>query len=137
MKLRLAMALVLVMLLTTVVAGADAPDPPHPGPAMFDDTEWCWVFDVNWDWYYLVDCTPQVALTTNSRTGLIIFSAKAQMPAEAALPEGGAWVVTYENSDFCCWWDDYTVTTNYSIVITPNGLFNIECIFRPDKWQPD
>ena len=137
MKLRIALALIVVLLLTTVAAGAAPPDPPHPGPAMFEGTEWCWVFDVNWEWYYLEECLPQVALITNSRTGLIIFSAKAEMPAEAALPERGAWVVTYENSGFSCWWDDDTVTTNYSIVITPNGKFNIECIFRPDKWQPD
>jgi hypothetical protein len=137
MKLRISLALLVALLLATVAAGAAPPDPPHPGPAMFEDTEWCEIFDVNWKWYYLEKCLPQVALITNSRTGLIIFSAKAELPEGAALPERGAYVVTYENSDFCCWWDDDTVTTNYSIVITPDGLFNIECIFRPDKWQPD
>ena len=137
MKLRVALAVILALLLTTVAVGADPPEPPNPGPAMFEGTEWCWIIDVNWEWYYLEECLPQIALITNSRTGLIIFSAKAQLPDEAALPEEGAYVVTYENSGFSCWWDDDTVTTNYSIVITPDGRFNIECIFMPGKWQPD
>jgi hypothetical protein len=119
------------------VASADPPAPPHPGPAMFDPTEWCWIFDINWEWYYLEDCTPQVALWTNSQTGMINFAAKGQLPDGAALPEQGAYVVTYDNSGFACWWDDNTVTTNYSIVITPQGNFNISCHFMPGKWQPD
>jgi hypothetical protein len=137
MKFRIAMALVVVLLLTTVAAGAAPPDPPHPGPAMFDPAEWCYVMDINMDWYYLEKCSPQIGLTTNSKTGNIIWTAKAQLPEEAALPEKGAVHFTYENSGFYCWWDDFTFTTNYNITITPNGQFNISCHFRPDKWQPD
>lgn len=104
---------------------------------MVEPGGWCWIFDINMEWYYLEDCPKQIGVTTNSHTGMILWSATAQLPDEAALPDQGAYVVTYENSGFACWWDDDTATTNYSIVITPQGKFNISCHFRPDKWQPD
>jgi hypothetical protein len=128
-----------LFLLTTLVASAAPPDPPHPGPAMF--TEWpdCFIFDTEFEWYYIPDCRPTITLEANSQTGVLHWTAKAQLPEGAALPEKGAHKVTYENSGFSCWWDEAgeVRTTNYSITITPNGKFNIECHFRPDKWQPE
>lgn len=141
---RLVLTVVLLLLLTTLAASADPPDPPHPGPAMF--TEWpdCYIFDTTIfdtepQWFYIPDCRPTITLETNSRTGVLHWTAKAQLPEGAALPEKGAVKVTYENSGFACWWDEAgeIQTTNYSITITPNGKFNISCHFRPDKWQPE
>ena len=135
--LRLTLVIGVLLILTTLAVSADPPAPPHPGPAMVESGGWIWIFDANMEWYYLEDCPTQIAVTTNSHTGMILWTATAQLPEGAALPEQGAYVVTYENSGFVCWWDDDTVTTNYSIVITPKGKFNISCHFRPDMWQPD
>jgi hypothetical protein len=135
-KARVILALMLVLLSTTLVVSADPPPPPHPGPAMFDPAEWCWIIDAEWNWYYLEHCSPQIGVITNSRTGVILWTAKAQLPAGAVLPEKGAHVYNYENSGFECWWDDNTVTTNFRIVITPEGSFTATCLFMPGKWQP-
>jgi hypothetical protein len=137
-KLRIALVVVLLMLLTTLATSADPPAPPHPGPAMFTPWPDCFIFDVEWNWYYIDDCHPTLTLDSNSRTGVKLWTAKAQLPEEAVLPEQGAYKVTYENSGFACWWDEFgeVQTTKYSIIITPNGKFNISCHFRPDKWLP-
>lgn len=135
--LRLSLALSLLLGLTTLVASADPPAPPHPGPAMFDYYPDCYIFDVTFEWHYIPDCNPTTGLITNSRTDVILWTAKAQLPEYAALPEKEAVHFTYENSGFACWWDDDTLTTKYNITITPNGKFNISCHFRPDKWQPE
>jgi len=139
--LRIALVLAVLLIMTMSVASADSP--PDIGPAMFEDNQSCLVFDVEFDfdelapWIYIEDCSPTIALITNSKTGVILWTAKAQLPDDAALPEQGAYLVTYEDSGFACWWDENTLTTNYSIVITPDGEFIISCHFRPDKWQPD
>jgi hypothetical protein len=104
---------------------------------MFESYPDCWIFDVNFEWYYIEDCNPTVGLITNSQADVILWTAKAQLPENAAFPEKGAFHFTYENSGFACWWDDDTMTTKYKITITPNGKFNISCHFRPDKWQPE
>ena len=139
--LRIALVLCVLLILTTSIASADPPEPPeHPGPAMFNDYPSCWIMDVELNWYYIEDCSPHIDLITNSRTGVLLWSAKAQLPVddeEVVLPELGAYLITYENSDFACWWDENTQTTNYSIIITPDGIFNVSCHFRPDKWQPE
>jgi hypothetical protein len=135
-KFRVAFALLLILLLTTSVVGADPPAPPQPGRAMFLDWPDCYIFDVEWTWYHIPDCNPTISLITNSRTGMLHWTAKAQLPEGAVLPEKGAYKVTYEDSGFACWWDVGVETTNYSITITPNGHFNIACHFRPDKFQP-
>jgi hypothetical protein len=104
-------------------------------------TEWseCWIFDMEGTWFYIPDCSPTITLETNSRTGVMHWTAKAQLPAEAVLPEKGAYKFTYENSGFSCYWDEAGLirTTRYSITITPKGKFNISCHWRPDKWQPE
>jgi hypothetical protein len=100
----------------------------------------CWIFDADFVWYYIEDCRPDNPLITNSETGVIHWSAKAQLPLDdpnVALPEEGALHFTYENSGFVCWFSTGVVTTNYNITITPDGKFNINCHFRPDKWQPE
>jgi hypothetical protein len=135
--LRLSLALGLLLGLTTLAASADPPAPPHPGPAMFEYFPDCMIFDAEENWFYIEDCSPTISLVTNSRTGVLHWTAKAQLPGDAVLPEKGAVQFTYENSGFACWWDVGVETTNYSITITPNGQFNIACHFRPDKWQPD
>jgi hypothetical protein len=124
----------LLLILTMSVASADPP--PHPGPAMFLDFPSCYIFDMDFNWYYVEDCSPTIALITNSTTGVLHWTAKAQLPAGAVLPDQGAYRITYDNSGFACWWDVGVETTNYSITITPNGKFNISCHFRPDMWQP-
>ena len=136
--LRIALVLGLLLMLTTSVASAD---PPHPGRAMFLDYPDCFIFDVRGPdedeaWFYIDDCSPTISLITNSKTGVIHWKAKAQLPPEAVLPERGAYHFTYENSEFACWFKG-AFTTNYSITITPKGQFIINCHFRPDKWQPD
>ncbi len=135
--LRFVLTVGLLLLLTTLAVSADIPDPPPPGPAMFLDFPDCWIFDAEFEWYYIEDCSPTISLITNSNTGVLLWTATAQLPEDAALPETGAHIVTYENSGFACWWDEGVETTNYSIVITPEGSFNISCHFRPDKWQPE
>ena len=133
--LRIALVLGVLLIMTMSVASADSP--PDIGPAMFEDNQRCYIFDVDFTWYFIEDCSPIIGLTTNSKTGVILWSAKAQLPDGAALPDLGAHLVTYENSGFACWWNPTTLTTKYSIVITPDGEFIISCHFRPDKWQPD
>jgi len=132
--LRISLLLGLLLILTTSLASADS---PHPGPAMFLDAPDCWVFDVEFNWYYIEDCSPTISLITNSKTGVLHWTAQAQLPDYAILPDQGAYKITYENSGFSCWWEEGIETTNYSITITPKGKFNISCHFRPDKWQPD
>lgn len=140
--LRIALVLGLLLMLTTSVASAD---PPHPGRAMFLDYPDCLIFDMRGPdedeaWFYIKDCSPTISLITNSETGVLHWTAKAQLPLDdpsVVLPEKGAHHFTYENTDFACWWDVGVETTNYSITITPNGKFNISCHFRPDKWQPE
>jgi hypothetical protein len=138
--LRLVFVLGLLLMTTTWVASAAPPDPPvQPGPAMFLDFPDCYIFDVDFNWYYIPDCSPTISLVTNSKTGVLLWTAQAQLPVDeedVALPEKGAFVVTYENSGFACYWDDNTLTTNYSIIITPDGKFIANCHFRPGKWQP-
>lgn len=133
--LRISLLLGLLLILTMSVAGADSP--PQLGPAMFRDFPHCWVFDVEWNWYYIEDCSPTIALETNSKTGVVHWHAHTQLPANAVLPDQGAYIVTYENSGFACNWFEGGQTTNYSTTITPNGKFSMHCHFRPDKWQPD
>ena len=134
--LRLTLMIVLLLVLTTMVAGADPPD-PHPGPATFYDWPDCWVFDVQGEWYYIEDCSPTIAMETNGRIDVKHWAAKAQLPEDAALPDGKAWHTSYEDSGFVCWWDVGVETTKYSVTITPDGQFNISCHFRADKWQPE
>ena len=136
--LRIALVLGVLLIITMSVASADSPAGPNRvGRAMFLDYPDCWIFDVNFDWYFIDDCSPTIALITNSKPGVIHWNAHAQLPPEAVLPEREAVHFTYENSGFACWWDDDTLTTKYNITITPDGKFNISCHFRPDKWQPD
>ncbi len=136
--LRISLVLGVLLILTATVVSADSPGGPNRvGRAQFLDFPDCYIFDVNWDWYYIEDCSPTIALITNNKPGMIHWHAHAQLPPEAALPENGAVHFTYENSGFACWWDEGVETTNYSITITPNGKFIISCHFRPDKWQPD
>jgi hypothetical protein len=110
---------------------------------MFEDWPDCWIPDVTLEnWYYIEDCSPTISLITNSRTGVLLWTAKAQLPVDdpdfdGVLPDKGAYHITYENSGFACWWDVGVETTNYSITITPKGKVNISCHFRPDKWQPE
>ena len=132
--LRFSLLLGLLLILATSVVSADS---PHPGPAESPDVLECWVFEVEFNWYYIEDCSPTIALITNSQTGVLHWPAKAQLPADAVLPDQGAYHFTYENSGFACWWEEGVETTNYSITITPNGKFNISCHFRSDKWQPE
>jgi hypothetical protein len=138
--LRIALVLGLLLMLPTFVASADPPDPPaHLGRAMFLDFPDCWIFDMDFNWYYIEDCSPTISLITNSRTGVLLWHAQAQLPVDdpnVVLPEKGAYKFTYENSGFACWWDEGVETTNYSIIITPDGKFIVSCHFRPDKWQP-
>ena len=139
--LRFALLLGVLLILTTSVAIADSSS--TIGPAMFEDYPSCSVFDVEFDfdelapWIDIEDCSPTIALITNSKTGVILWTAKAQLPDDAALPEREAVHFTYEDTGFACWWDEDTLTTNYSITITPKGKFIISCHFRPDKWQPE
>jgi hypothetical protein len=128
-----------LFLLTTLVASAAPPDPPHPGPATFHGTLSCIIIDTELEEYLIDDCSPIFALKTNSQTMVLHWTAKAQLPEGAALPENGAHIITYENSGISCWWDvaGEVLTTNYSIIITPNGQVNMECHWRPDKWQPE
>jgi len=136
--LRIALVLGVLFILTTMVVGADSPDGPNRvGQAMFLDFPDCWIFDVNFDWHYIEDCSPTISLITNSKPGVLHWNAHAQLPPEAVLPEHGAVHFTYEDSGFACWWEEGVETTNYSITITPKGKFIISCHFRPDKWQPD
>ena len=136
--LRIALVLGVLLIITMSVASADSPAGPNRvGRAMFFDYPDCWIFDVNFDWYFIDDCSPTIALITNSKPGVIHWNAHAQLPPEAVLPEQEAVHFTYENSGFACWWDEGVETTNYSITITPKGKFIISCHFRPDKWQPD
>ena len=138
--LRIALVLGVFLILTISVASADSP--PDIGPAMFLDDQSCYIFDVRGPdlddyWFYIEDCSPTIGLITNSKTDVILWTAKAQLPEGAFLPDRGAYLVTYENSGFACWWDVGVETTNYSITITPKGKVNISCHFRPDKWQPE
>lgn len=139
--LRIALVILTLLLLTTITASATSPEhPARLGRAMILDYPDCWIFDMNFTWYYIPDCSPTIALVTNSRTGELLWQAHAQLPLDdpnVALPERGAYKVTYEKSGFACYWDDNTLTTNYSITITPNGKFIVSCHFRPDKWQPE
>ena len=135
---RIVLVLGLLLLLTTTVVSADPP--PHPGRAMFIDWPDCYIFDIDFNWYYIEDGSPTISLITNSKTGVLHWNAHAQLPVDdpqVVLPERGAHNITYENSGIACWWDVGVETTNYSITITPNGKFNISCHFRPDKWQPE
>jgi hypothetical protein len=132
--LRIALVLGVLLIMTMSVASADSP--PEIGPAMFQDHPGCWIFDVNMVWYQIDDCSPTISLITNSNTGMILWTAKAQLPDKAALPDLGTYIVTYENSGFACWFEEGILTTNYSILITPDGAFIASCHFRPDKWQP-
>jgi hypothetical protein len=133
--LRIALVISLLLILTTQVASADPP--PLLGPAMFLDAPDCYLVDIAWNWYYVEDCSPTISLITNSKTGVLLWHAHTQLPAGAVLPERGAYHITYENSGFACWWEEGVETTNYSITITPDGMFNINCHFRPEKWQPE
>ena len=139
--LRLGLVLFLLLMLTTTMASASPPDPPqHPGPAMFEDWPDCMIFDIDFNWFYIEDCSPTISLITNSKTGVLHWHAQAQLPVDdpdVVLPERGAFHITYENLGFACYWDEGVETTNYSITITPKGKFNISCHFRPDKWQPE
>ena len=131
--LRITLILGLFLILTTTVVSADSP--PNIGPAWFGDHPSCMIFDVNFVWYYIEDCSPTIVLHTNSATDERLWFARAQLPDCAALPEREAVHFTYENSGFSCWGEGI-LTTNYSITITPKGKFIINCHFRPDKWQP-
>ena len=133
--LRISLVLGVLLILTTMVVSADSP--PGPGPAIFLDFPDCYVFDMDFNWYYIEDCSPTISLITNSKPGVLHWNAHAQLPSNAVLPEHGAYHFTYENSGFACWWDEGVETTNYSLTITPKGKFIISCHFRPDKWQPD
>jgi hypothetical protein len=139
--LRLGLVLFLLLVLTTTMASAGPPDhPQHPGPAMFNDYPDCWIMDIELEWFHIEDCSPHIDLISNSRTGVLLWHAQAQLPVDdpdVVLPERGAFHITYENSGFACWWAEDVETTNYSITITPNGKFNVSCHFRPDKWQPE
>jgi len=136
--LRIALVLAVLLIITMSVASADSPAGPNRvGRAEFLDFPGCWIFDINFVWYEIEDCSPTIALITNSAPGVIHWNAHAQLPAGAALPEKEAVHFTYENSGFACWWDEGVETTNYSITITPKGKFIISCHFKPDKWQPD
>ena len=141
--LRIALVLAVLLIVTMSAASADShAGPNRVGRAMFMDFPDCRIFDVRgpdvYDaWFYIEDCSPTIALITNSKPGVIHWNAHAQLPAGAALPEQEAVHFTYENSGFACWWDEGVETTNYSITITPKGKFIISCHFMPDKWQPD
>jgi hypothetical protein len=139
--LRIALVLAVLLIMTMSVASADSPNGPNRvGRAEFlegEEYQGCWIFDVDFVWYEIEDCSPTIALITNSYPGVIHWNAHAQLPAGAALPEQKAVHFTYKNSGFACWWDEGVETTNYSITITPKGKFIINCHFRPDKWQPD
>lgn len=139
--LRITLVLVILMLLTTLTASATPPDhPARLGRATFLDLPDCWIFDMDFNWYYVPDCSPTVSLITNGDSGVLLWHAQAWLPLDdpnVVLPEDGAFKVTYEDTDFACYWDDNTLTTNYSITITPNGKFIASCHFRPGKWQPE
>ena len=132
--LRIGLLVGALLLLSTTLVSAQGPH--QLGPAEHLDFPDCWIFDAEWNWYYIPDCNPTRQLITNSKPGLLHWNAHAQLPDGATLPEK-TWHPTYEDTGFTCWWDEGVVTTNYSLVITPNGKFNITCHFRPDKWQPE
>ncbi len=132
--LRIGFLLITLLLLSTTLVSAQGPH--HLGAAEHLYAPDCWIFDAEWEWYYIPDCNTTRALVTNSKPGLLHWNAHAQLPDHAALPEK-TWHPTYEDTGFACWWDEGVVTTNYSITITKNGKFIISCHFRPDKWQPD
>lgn len=137
---RLLLAVGSLFLLTTLVASADPPEPPYrPGPVIFLPFEDCWMPDAEWEWYYFEDCNPTHSIVTNSKTGVMHWTAQAQLPEGAAVPERGAVHWTYENTpgNFACWWDENTFTTNYIMTISPQGRINVHCHFKPGMWQPD
>ena len=135
---RILLVLGVLLVLTATAVSADAPGgPSRVGRAMFEDYPDCLIFDVNFDWYYVEDCSPTISLITNSQKDVKHWHARAQLPPGAVLPEQAAVHITYENSGFACWWGPGVETTNYTITITPHGKFIISCHFRPDKWQPE
>lgn len=142
--LRIALILFLLSLMSAPMVSADPPDPPRLGPAMFEYVPDCWVFDMRGPsdddaWYYIENCSPTISLITNSKTGMLHWTAHGQLPIDdpnIQLPEKGAYQFTYENSGFVCWWEEGVVTTNYAFTLTSKGKFIASCHFRPDKWQP-
>jgi hypothetical protein len=131
--LRIGLLIAALLLLSTTLVSASG---HHLGPAEHLDFPDCYIFDAEWEWYYIPDCNPTRQLVTNSMPGILHWNAHAQLPDGAALPEK-TWHPTYEDTGFTCWWDEGVLTTNYSITITKDGKFIISCHFRPDKWQPD
>jgi hypothetical protein len=128
--------MVLLMISTTLVSAA----PGHVGAAVINDFPHptaCVVMDMDLVLYWMEDCSPKHGVLMHGTNEYQLFAAKGQLPEGAALPEKGAGVITYADTGFACWGMGGVQTTNYSIVITPNGKFNINCHFRPDKWKPD
>lgn len=72
--LRVTLVLGLLLIMTTSLASAD---PPHPGRAMFVNFPDCWIFDMNFNWYYVEDCSPTISLISNSETGVLHWHAQA------------------------------------------------------------
>jgi hypothetical protein len=124
---------VLLLISSTLVS---AQGPHHFGPAEHLYAPDCWIMDMDWNWYYIPDCSPTRSLITNSKPGILHWNAHAQLPEGATLPEKTAHI-TYEDTGFACWWDEGVVTTNYTLTITKTGKWMISCHFRPDKWQPE
>ena len=136
--LRIGLLVTVLLLLSTTLVSADKPD--HVGPAViseFPNGDACWIFDVDFNMYYIDDCSPKHGVLIHGTYEYQLWSAKGQLPEGAVLPEQGAAKITYENSGFTCWGMGGVSTTHYSLVITPNGKFNITCQFRPDRWQPE
>ena len=67
--LRISLVLGVLLILTISVASADSPNGPNRvGRAEFlegEEYQGCWIFDVNFDWYPIDDCSPTIALITH------------------------------------------------------------------------
>ena len=136
--LRICLLVIALLLLSTTLVSADKPD--HVGPAViseFPNGDACWIFDMDMTIYYIDDCSPKHGVFIHGTYDYQQWSAKGQLPEGAVLPEKGAGHITYEDTGFVCLGMGWVETTNYSITITPNGKFNINCHFRPDKWKPE
>ena len=131
--LRIGLLVAALLLLSTTLVSADAPDDVGPAEKMvFPNGDGCFPFDMDFNVYVVDDCSPKLMLLTNGSTDVWHFSAKGQLPEGAVLPEQGAAVITYADTGVMCWVPG-RVTTDYSIVITPKGKFNINCHFWPEE----
>ena len=133
--LRIGFLVIALLMISTTLVSADKPVGVGPAEHMeFTNGDACWMFDMDWNWYVIDDCTPKKGVYTNGATDIWHWKAKGELPEGAVLPDKTT-KITYEETGFACYAFGRS-TTKYSLHITKKGKFKINCDFWPDRYLP-